>query len=106
VLCQTPTIQIAADPRQVDVQQQRDTKAEYHFRGHSGRRVDEGDRDAASEDRIAQQVLIVLQPDIAAAEQPLALRVTCEAEIKEKASGIPKTPSITTKVGRIATRVK
>src|ERR1700752_65372 len=30
----------------------------------------------------AQQVLIVLQPDIAAAEQPLALRVTCEAEIE------------------------
>src|ERR1700731_908202 len=47
-----------ADPRPGDVPQQRDTKAEYHFRGHSGRRVDEGDRDAASEDRIAQQVLI------------------------------------------------
>src|SRR6516164_10540696 len=71
-----------ADPRQVYVQQQRDTKAEDHFRCHSGRRVNQGDRDAASEDRIAQQILIVLQPDVAAAEQPLALCITREAEIE------------------------
>src|SRR5260370_9662547 len=79
-----------ADPRQVHVQQQRDTKAEDHFRCHSGRRVEESDRDAASENRIAQQVLIVLQPDIAAAEQPLALRVTCEAEIEGEGQRHPE----------------
>jgi NAD(P)-dependent dehydrogenase (short-subunit alcohol dehydrogenase family) len=73
-----------ADPRQADVEQQRDTKSEDHFRCRSGRRVDEGYPNAASEDWIAQQILIVLQPDIAAAKQSLALCVTCEAEIERE----------------------
>ena len=73
-----------ADPRQIDIQQQRDAQAKGKLCGDGDRGVDAGDPQALQELWIGQQVLIVGGASKVAGEQGLLRRPALEAEIQRE----------------------